>query len=155
MTKGRRATWTDIETRLILDPVTGCRNWSGRPLSDNGYGLVRYHQRLWRVHILVWTHHNGSAPEGLQVLHTCDNRVCGEISHLFLGTQQVNMDDMVAKGRQAVGERHGSARLTYRQVQAIIFLYCVLGCSQRHLARRFEVAHSQISRILAGDGWVN
>lgn len=54
----------------------------------------------WRVTRLVWHVRKGPIPEGLWVLHTCDNSGCINLDHLFLGTPQDNTDDMIAKGRK-------------------------------------------------------
>jgi hypothetical protein len=53
------------------------------------------------------------------VLHKCDNRLCVNPEHLFLGTNAVNMADKCAKGRQTKGEQHGPAKLTEAAVLAI------------------------------------
>lgn len=51
----------------------------------------------------TWEKAFGPVPKGLHVLHKCDNPPCSALSHLFLGTREDNMQDMVAKGRGTVG----------------------------------------------------
>ena len=58
-----------------------------------------------RVHRWVWEQLNGPIPEGMKVLHRCDNPPCYRYDHLFLGTQAENLEDMTHKGRR----RHGEA----------------------------------------------
>src|SRR5690348_15050361 len=52
------------------------------------------------AHRIAWEHHNGPIPDGMYVLHRCDNPPCVEITHLFLGDQRDNMEDAIAKGRK-------------------------------------------------------
>lgn len=70
------------------------------------------------AHKVAWTYTNGD-PGELCVLHRCDNRVCVNPAHLFLGTKQDNVDDMYKKGRdrcRGAEERLGEAdrRTGYR-----------------------------------------
>lgn len=85
-----------------------CKLWTGKPGAD-GYGrttrTVNGIKTAWLVHRLVWVEANGPIPEGVFVCHHCDNRACYEVTHLFLGTHQDNMDDMWVKGRGATGAR--------------------------------------------------
>ena len=55
-----------------------------------------------KAHRVSWVLANGDIPDGLFVLHRCDNKKCVRPDHLFLGTHQDNMDDMAAKGRRVV-----------------------------------------------------
>lgn len=57
------------------------------------------------AHRLSWQIANGSIPDGLQVLHHCDNGACIRPDHLFVGTQADNMRDMDAKGRRGTHRR--------------------------------------------------
>lgn len=52
-----------------------------------------------QAHRLAWRILNGPIPDGLCVLHTCDNTHCVRPDHLFLGTRKDNVNDMMRKGR--------------------------------------------------------
>lgn len=69
----------------------------------DGYGVRYYKGKSWAAHRAEWDEKVGPIPEGIFVLHHCDNKPCREIKHLFLGTHQDNMDDKVRKGRQSQG----------------------------------------------------
>lgn len=66
-----------------------------------GYGLVgsRGDEVSRLAHRFSWVIHFGPIPKGMQVLHTCDTPACVRPDHLFVGTQQDNMNDMATKSR--------------------------------------------------------
>ena len=80
--------------------AAGCLRWKG---ATNGklrpYGRLLEGGRFVRVHRRVWELAIGPIPAGQQVLHACDDTLCIEPSHLFLGSHQDNMDDRTRKGR--------------------------------------------------------
>ena len=79
---------------------TGCWEWQGTRMAA-GYGKFSYQGKSMYAHRMAWQLSNGSIPEGLYVLHRCDNPSCVRPVHLFLGTQRVNMHDAIEKGRMS------------------------------------------------------
>lgn len=97
--------------------------------------------------------HIGPVPEGLNVLHTCDNKPCINPDHLVVGTTQDNIDDMIVKGRDGfTGERNGRCLLTRIQVEAIRQM---LGddIAQARIAEQYGVSRSTIAAIKSGRNW--
>jgi len=82
----------------IYNSNNSCWTWIGNK-NKQGYGYFGLNGKTWKAHRLVWVFAFGKIPGGIFVLHKCDNPMCVNPSHLFLGTHKDNMDDMVAKGR--------------------------------------------------------
>jgi len=100
-----------------------CWTWTGAT-NKKGYGVMRVGStRNIMAHRVAYELECGPVPDGLFVLHRCDNPPCVRISHLFLGTKADNIADMDAKGRrvnaQLKGAQHPSAILTETDVMAI------------------------------------
>lgn len=86
-----------------VTPSDGCWRWQGA-VARVGYGVLGagdadQPKRLIYAHRASWELHYGPIPDGLCVLHTCDNRCCVNPAHLWLGTRADNIHDMIAKGR--------------------------------------------------------
>jgi hypothetical protein len=96
---------------------TPCRIWQGAVRGGYGIKWVRNHRVA--AHRWAWEQAHGPIPDGMVILHACDNKLCFRIDHLSLGTPADNSRDMANKGRSARGERHGQARLSPDQVRAI------------------------------------
>lgn len=131
-----------------------CWLWQAGTVMGRGYGLFDAWGRKELAHRVAWLlTHEGIIPDGLQVLHTCDVPACVNLNHLWLGTQADNLRDMDAKGRRAVGEAHGSAKLTEPQVSLIRLLHAGGKLSQQQLAHIFGVHRGTIRPIIAGKTW--
>jgi hypothetical protein len=84
-----------------VNKTPDCWIWMGAK-TPLGYGNVRFNGRWWRAPRLSWFLAKDVEPS-LHVLHRCDNPSCVNPAHLFLGTDQDNVDDMNRKGRQRKG----------------------------------------------------
>jgi hypothetical protein len=77
-------------------------------INPNGYRYLKIGRKRKSIHRLAWAITFGAFPDGLQVCHKCDNRVCCRPKHLFVGTAQDNVNDAKTKGRLATGDRSGA-----------------------------------------------
>jgi hypothetical protein len=114
-----------------------CWIWKGGV--SRGYGSIHYGGKTCRAHRAAWEQANGSVQTGLFVLHRCDNPLCVNPDHLFLGTQAANMADMARKGRD-------QGKLTPDQVRRVRSDRR----TQAEIARDFCVDQTTISRIKRG-----
>lgn len=108
---------------VLPEPTSGCWLWAGTE-QCRGYGQIEINNKSWLAHRWSWVWHRGKIPKGLNVLHKCDTPCCVNPDHLFLGTQQANMNDMASKGRRSRktggrGDRNGHASLSHQDVIAI------------------------------------
>jgi hypothetical protein len=126
---------------------------------------------------LSWEIHNGPIPAGKNVLHSCiGTPECVNPEHLYLGTQQDNVDDMMEQGRHQMnatsdswahglshgshthperlsrGERHYHRKLTDDLVREIRSLYAS-GITQIALGHRFHVDNTTISNVVRRKSW--
>lgn len=86
--------------RIKVDPKTTCWTWVGA-VSSNGYGHININGKLISAHRLSWELFHNEKPGKKFVLHKCDNPLCVNPDHLFLGTNSDNQRDCIAKGRRA------------------------------------------------------
>jgi hypothetical protein len=126
--------------------------------STQGYGYISDgNGKKWRAHILSYTLNKGDVPEGMLVLHTCDNPSCINPDHLFLGNHQDNVDDMRAKNRDAYGhnkgEMNGQAKLTEDNVIIIKRLLASDQYTQDQIGAMFGVTRGAVKQIKRGITW--
>ena len=145
-----------LETKLGDPTSEGCREFTGRT-NTRGYGVLdhnRYPQKtIFRAHRVAFKKANPTVDlTGLVVMHSCDNPRCCEVTHLTPGTNQENMDDMVRKGRQAVGASIHTNKLTEAEVLEIRERYAN-GETQVVLGEAYAVTHQMISDIVTRKHW--
>lgn len=97
-----------------------------------------------------WFLHNGSIPNGLLVLHKCDNPPCVRPDHLELGTYSKNSIDAYARGlskpRRLFGESNPHATLTNAERSEILSLRRA-GGSVTVIARKFGINRNTVYKI--------
>jgi predicted XRE-type DNA-binding protein len=131
-----------------------CREWPGAR-DENGYGRIRYGGRWIGVHRFVWIAAHGEIPEGMMVLHYCDNPPCFRLDHLRLGTHADNMSDRQLAGHYegVHGEANGKSKLTASDVLEIRRLRAEEGWFQQRIADHFGIGQPQVSAILRRQAW--
>jgi hypothetical protein len=142
-----------------------CQAWKGR-CGKNGYGffyLTSYYEgqishsgKQVYAHRFSYELHVEKIPEGLWVLHRCDNRKCVSPAHLFLGTHSDNMKDMAAKNRNPITFKKGSlcksSKLTEKDIPVIRNLLKE-DIYQTTIARLFKVDPKTIHAIKVNKTW--
>ncbi len=170
-----RATYSDLklvktrglqkrfESKFVRGRPDECWNWTAATSGGafkSGYGVIKVSGKTIRAHRVSWEIHRGPIPSGdgyhgICVLHRCDNRLCVNPAHLFLGTHTDNMADMAKKGRgtgvSLPGESHPNAKLTGAQVAEIRRLAKEM--PQARIAERFNISKQHTSDIVNGRRW--
>lgn len=134
----------------------GCWDWIGTK-DKNGYPLLfsgssGYKFSEQRGNRISWLIHKGEVPKGMNVLHKCDNPVCCNPEHLFLGTPKANSEDRDRKGRSAYGEKSKTSKLTNDDVKKIKYLLSI-GVTQKRIGKDFKVNYRTIGNIHRGITW--
>lgn len=127
-----------------------CWEWEGAVLK-RGYGSIKVNGSTERAHRIAYRLEHGSIPEGLFALHHCDNKLCVNPSHLYLGTHEDNREDAVERDRTSHGENHHRAKLTADDVREI--RQRGENESQRHLANEFGISQTSVYDIINGRTW--
>lgn len=146
-----RLFWSRVDKRGPDD----CWPWIGN-LNHAGYGRLKVRSirpnHLF-AHRVAWELATGQAiPDGLVIMHACDNPPCCNPAHLSPGTDADNLLDAYTKGRIKQGEATHTAKLAESDVIEILRL-CEFGTPQSEIAERFGVSQSAVSLIHLRKNW--
>lgn len=127
--------------------------WFWQAGIQKGYGCF-WNGRMSSAHRFSWVLANGKIPIGLSVCHKCDNPLCVNPAHLFLGTQVENIQDSIKKGRfsRARGERQHLSKLTDSKVKEMRELQKT-GLTFKKLAETYGVTIAAAHRAVRGFTW--
>ncbi len=146
-----------FEEKINKNEKTKC--WEWRASTRRGYGLFKYKGKTTSAHRFSWELYNNKIPDGLLVLHKCDNPPCCNPDHLFLGTQKDNVIDMHNKGRGVDNRGSNSSSFDHTPY---IFENKKKGwkiiCTQSYLRTTFILIATNLSKMLKGNrqtcsGW--
>ena len=142
-----------------VDQSGECWLWTSTtrkvPRDKTYRGVFNVNGRARTAYQVAWELIYGPIPSGQGVCHSCDNGLCVRPDHLFLGTQQDNIDDAKRKGRMRNGAEinhgvnHYKTILTLGQVREVL----ESTESNTNLGRKFGVSRTTIYRIRAGKNW--
>lgn len=149
-TDAATAPFCSMRCRLRANIDVGGKDdcWPWKKFTHRGYGRVTSYDRetgKWkteRAHRLVYLHEVGPIPDGLVVMHSCDNPKCCNPNHLTLGTQARNLIDMAEKGRAGRKIDAETARKIRDDKR-----------SSRAAAAAFGVSPSLVKQIRSGAIW--
>ena len=137
---------SDVKQRFlekVKQMESGCHEWQAGQ-ARGGYGKFQFVEKTVTAHRMAYELFVAPIPDGLCVLHRCDNRLCVNPEHLFLGDLDANVKDMDQKQRRGT-----KSRLTYADVEQIKQML-VDRYSQETIAKKFNVHQGTISRIKLG-----
>lgn len=146
--------WSKVDTSGGDD---ACWMWQASTVSNEfPYGRFQANYKRFLAHRYSWMITNGPIDDGMFVCHKCDRPRCVNPTHLFLGTQDDNMRDMLEKGRQpkgAKGELHNMAKLTTEEVMEIRTRYATGDIMRRELASEYGVSLGAVCDIIYRRSW--
>ena len=138
-----------------VEKTDGCWLWVGGSKSQKGYGKIEIKGKHKLAHRLSYEIHKGPIPDGLLVMHSCDNPSCVNPDHLSVGTQSQNILEAFAKGRKnavpphVFGESCGASKISEKVAIEIL----ASKDPSKALMARYGVSKSIIQRLRAGDTW--
>jgi hypothetical protein len=127
-----------------------CKLWTGS-LNTRGYGHKRVHGKLERVHRLAYAELHGPIIGGTVICHHCNVKSCYEITHLYPGTQQENVQQAVADG--LMGKLNPVQVQELREKMKVQVAWGEKGRALRKLAAEYGVTSSALRSILRNETW--
>ena len=144
-----------IAASVVINRITSC--WEWQKYRHFGYGKININGRVVRASRLSYSVFCGEIPDGLHVLHRCDNPACVNPTHLYAGTGADNARDRVERGRghDQRGACGPLSKITNQQSREIRSLAASGAASHRSIAKMFGVSHTAIDYIVNGRTFKN
>ncbi len=139
---------TDKHGPIIPKMNTPCWIWLGAP-SKAGYGRMGVRDKVLYTHYISWLLHYGDIPKGMIVCHKCDNRICVNPEHLFLGTYRDNTYDAIEKGRLGAKLKPNDSSFYGLPRTEVILKLSKQGEKHREIAAIYGLSRGRISQIIA------
>lgn len=143
--------WEKVDTSGGPD---ACWEWQ-RVKDRHGYGHFNFvvaGRRIQLSHRVAYYLTYGVLPSDLCVCHKCDNPLCCNPRHLFLGTIAENNHDMAHKARSTMGERNPSAIITIEIARQIRALHRE-GLTRRKIAEHLNITSHIVRGVVSGKSW--
>lgn len=141
----------------------GCWYWKAST-AGRGYGVFYYEGRQQYSHRVSYQLFVGPIPDGVDILHHCDNPACVKPSHLFEGTDIENVRDMIVKGRDRFnfrvnppfGNKSAAGKPAWNRIlnEKTALAIRQSGGTQAEIAAKYGVSRSHVSNIRRGHSWV-
>lgn len=131
----------------------GCHYWTAG-VNEHGYAIISVDRKPRRVSRILYQELNNVKLHRFQfVCHSCDNPLCVNPDHFFIGSPKDNTQDMLRKGRHNAerGEGSGKSKLTNEQVFEIRSLKGKM--TQSEIGLRFSITGANVCSIHKGDTW--
>ena len=130
----------------------GCHICTSHCKDEEGYVVCKRNGKSRPIYRHIYRLYKGIPKKGMVIRHTCDNRKCINPHHLIIGTHKDNVMDRVKRGRSAVGNKNGRAKLTARQALSV---YRDKKSTRTELAKKYGVDSQVIRKIQIGETWRN
>jgi hypothetical protein len=136
--------------KLVIKKDEGCWGWKGS--ITNGYAKIAFENLPLSGHRASWIIFKGVLPKKLFVCHKCNNALCTNPEHLYLGTHKQNMKDRKNCRRDPVGEKNGMSKLKEKEVLEMKKMF-KKKISGAEIARFFNISPGIVSEIKNGHYW--
>lgn len=155
----KKSGWREISIKERLEDSIfyspdGC--WYCTLTGSFGYASFSIKHKPYRAHRVAYELYKGPIPQGYFVCHSCDNRLCVNPDHLFLGTAKDNTRDMINKGRaRLTGHENGNSKLTKGDVIKIRSLVLDQGLTRTKVSEMFSLSNTHVGSLVSRKSWAH
>ena len=146
-----------------VNKTDNCWIWQAATRGKTGYGSLKYNKKVIDAHRMSWILSFGKIPEGKYICHKCDNRLCVNPEHLFVGSPKENWLDGFNKGRivglpkiwYQIGHHSTQRKISLEDAIEIKNLYLNTNMTQKIIGEKYNISTRAIRYILSGETYKN